>query len=100
MYIENRLGKFKMKDAYIQFKDHKPDFENKLQSMLINPSKTRLGIISKNIIQNTVLDIQKTTHNNLWNNSTDTIEWFRNIKNKSKATFIQVDMIDFYPSIS
>ena len=41
---------------------------------------------------------KKTTHNNLWKNSTDTIEWFRNIKNKSKATFI--DIIDFYPSIS
>ena len=47
-----------------------------------------------------MLDIQKTIHNNLWKNSTDTTEWFRNIKNKSKATFIQFDMIDFYPSIS
>ena len=33
------LGKFKMKDAYILFKDYKPNFENKLQSRLINPSK-------------------------------------------------------------
>ena len=30
--MEDRLGKFKMKDAYIQFKDHKPYFEDKLQS--------------------------------------------------------------------
>ena len=48
-----------MKDAYILFKDHKPNFENKLQSRLINPSKTELGIISKNVIQNIVLNIQK-----------------------------------------
>ena len=47
-----------------------------------------------------VLNIQKNTYNNLWNNSTDTIEWFRNIKNKSKTTFIQFDIIDFHPSIS
>ena len=33
-------------------------------------------------------------------NSTNTIEWFRNIKNKSKVTSIQFDIIDFYPSIS
>ena len=39
-----------MKDAYILFKDHKPNFDNKLQSRLIDPSKTELGIISKNII--------------------------------------------------
>ena len=59
MHIEDRLGKFKMKDAYILFKDHQPKFENKLQSRSINPSKTELGIISKNIIQNIVLNIQK-----------------------------------------
>ena len=33
-------------------------------------------------------------------NSYETIEWFRRIKNKSKATFIQFDIIDFYPSIT
>ena len=89
-----------MKDAYILFKDHKPYFENKLQLRLINPSKTELGIISKNFIQNIVLYIQKNSHNNLWKNLTDTIEWFRNIKNKSKATFIEFDIIDFYLFIS
>ena len=47
LHIENRLGKFKKKDAYILFKDHKPNFENKLQSRLINPSKTELGKVSK-----------------------------------------------------
>ena len=40
LHIEDRLRKFNMKDAYILFKDHKPNFENKLQSRLINPSKT------------------------------------------------------------
>ena len=28
------------------------------------------------------------------------MEWFRNIKNKNKNTFIQFDIIDFYPYIS
>ena len=55
LHIEDKFGKFDMKDAYILFKDHKPNFENKLQSRLINPSKTELGMISKNI----VLNIQK-----------------------------------------
>ena len=48
-----------MKDSYILFKDHKPNFENKLQSRLINPSKTESGITSKNIIQNIMIKIQK-----------------------------------------
>ena len=74
LHIEDRLGKFKKKDAYILFKDHKPNFENKLQSRLINPSKTELGKVSKNIIQSIVSNVRKASYSNLWNNSNDTIE--------------------------
>ena len=100
LHINDRLGKFKKKDAYILFKDHKPNFINKLQTRLINPSKTDLGKISKNIIQNSATNVKEANHSNLWRNSYDTIEWFRKIKNTSKATFRQFDIIDFYPSIS
>ena len=48
-----------MKDAFIQFKDYKPNLKNKIQFSLINNSKTELGIITKNIIQNIILYIQK-----------------------------------------
>ena len=44
--------------------------------------------------------MKEANHSNLWRNSYDTIEWFRKLKNKSKATFMQFDIIDFYPSIS
>ena len=100
LQIEDRLGKFKKKEAYILFKDHKPNFENKLQTRLINPSKTELGRISKYIIQNIVTNVKKANHSNLWENSYEASEWFRRIKNKSKATFMQFDIIDFYPSIT
>ena len=100
LHINDRLGKFQKRDAYILFKDHKPNFINKLQTRLINPSKTELGKISKNIIQNIVTNVREASHSNLWRNSLDTIEWFRRIKNKSKASFIQFDIIDFYSSIS
>ena len=100
LQIEDRLGKFKKKEAYILIKEHKPNFENKLPTRLINPSKTELGRISKRIIQNIVKSVKKANHCNLWWNLYETIEWFRRIKNKSKATFIQFDIIDFYPSIT
>ena len=47
------------KNAYILFKDHKPNLYNKNQFKLINPLKTELGIISKDFIENIVLNIQK-----------------------------------------
>ena len=59
LLIEDSFEKFKKKDAYILFKDNKPNFENKLQSRLINPSKTELVKVSKNIIQNIVTNVKK-----------------------------------------
>ena len=53
--------------------------------------------VNKFTEQNFIIKIQKITHINLWKNSNDTIEWFRN---KSKTTFIQFDMIEFYPSMT
>ena len=37
---------------------------------------------------------------NLWKNSMDTIDWFRKIKDKKRSTFVQFDIIEFYPSIT
>ena len=74
LHIEDRLGKFKKNDAYILFKDHKPNFENKLQSRLINPSKPEFGKVSKNIIQNSVTNVKKAKYSNLWKNSYDILK--------------------------
>ena len=35
-----------------------------------------------------------------WRNSSSVIEWFRNLKEKEKFTFITFDVVNFYPSIS
>ena len=52
------------------------------------------------MIQNRVTKIFDNLIYILWKNSWDTIEWFKNIKYKRKSTFIQLDIIDFYPSIT
>lgn len=49
--ISDRMRKIHRKDAYILFKDHKPNFPNNTQSSLINPIKSELSVISKNIIK-------------------------------------------------
>ena len=35
-----------------------------------------------------------------WRNTKSVIEWFKSIKNKSKSSFIKIDIAEFYPSIS
>ena len=44
--------------------------------------------------------MKKANNSNFWKKSYDTIEWFRKIKIKGKVTFMQFDIMDFYPSIT
>ena len=37
---------------------------------------------------------------NQWRKTNDVIRWFRNIPNKSKFKFVQLDFKEFYPSIT
>ena len=45
-------------------------------------------------------DIIKKSKVNQWNNTSEVITWFKNIKNKNKTSFINFDVESFYPSIS
>ena len=53
VYEEN-IGTY---SAYILFKDHKENFNNHKQARLINPTKTGLGLVSKNVIQKVITKI-------------------------------------------
>ena len=44
--------------------------------------------------------IREATTLNQWNSSSSVIDWFDEITNKDKHKFTQVDIVDFYPSIS
>ena len=96
----DRLGKLEEKSAYILFKYHKKNFPDKKQTRLINPTKTELGFVSKDVIQRITSRMLSSHKYNLWKNSMDTIDWFRKIKNKKRSTFVQFDIIEFYPSIT
>ena len=86
------------RDSFITLKDHKPDFKNNPTCRLLNPSKSEIGIVSKNILDGTNTKIIQATKVNLWR-STNAIEWFKMIPDKQKHAFITFDVCDFHPSI-
>ena len=55
-------------------------------------SKTHLDRINSEIRQKLKL--------NQWKNTTDVITWFSNIDQKQECSFIQLDIKEFYPSIT
>ena len=50
LQIVDRLGKLKEKCAYILFKDHKHNFQDRKQTRLINPTEIELSLVSKDLI--------------------------------------------------
>ena len=67
---------------------------------LINPPKNEVGKISKIVLEKINKKLLKELDFNQWKNTDDAIQWFRNIQNKSECKFIQLDIKEFYPSIT
>ena len=98
--IDDRVDATANRDAFITLKDHKPNFSNKPTCRLINPTKSEIGKISKEILNRINNKIASTSNFNQWKNTTSVIEWFKAIKNKQHHSFICFDIVEFYPSIS
>lgn len=98
--IEDRVQKIQKREAFITIKDHKEGFPNKLSFRLLNPSKSEIGKISKQLLDNINKSIISSTKVNQWKNTSDVISWFNQIQNKPKCSFINFDVENFYPSIS
>ena len=90
----------KKREAFISLKDHKDNFENKPTCRLINPAKSESGKLNKTILDRVNSRLRNISNLSQWRNTHDVIEWFGNIKDKSRHTFISFDIINFYPSIS
>ena len=86
-------------EAYITIKDHKDEFPNKITCLLINPSKSSIGRISKHILDKINSQILLFKKLNQWKDTSDVIEWYKAIDDKQNSSFIQFDIESFYPSI-
>ena len=89
-----------MPNTFKRNKDHKENFENNPKCRLINPAKSDSGKISKLILDKVNTHLRTILNVNQWRNTQNVIEWFGNIEQKSRHSFISFDIVDFYPSIS
>ena len=83
--LEDRIEKIQESEAYITVKDHKEDFPHKISWHILDKVNQKLISV---------------TGVNQWKNSHSAIEWFKNIRNKSNASFFVFDIESFYPSTS
>ena len=67
---------------------------------VINPTKSELGKISKQMLTDIISAVKTKSHLVQWKNSDATIDWFVKLENKSNLRFLQFDVVDFYASIT
>ena len=98
--LEDKVDCYAERKSYVTFKDHKKNFKNDLPCRLINPAKSEIGIISRNILQRINKRVRKETGLLQWRETKKVIDWFKGITKKNKRKFLKFDIVDFYPSIS
>ena len=87
-------------EAYFTIKDHKNEFPNKISYRLINPSKSNIGKISKTIFDTINKNIVRSTEINQWKDKANVLDWYANFTEKNKASLVQFDTENLYPSIT
>ena len=81
-------------------KDHKANLRTSTPSWLLNPYKSELGKINKLILEKANQYLVDLLSWNQWKKSDMVINWFVSIKNKFQYAFIQLDIVEFYPSVT
>ena len=97
--ISERVERIARTPAFVTLKDHK-DFRSNPACRLINPSKSELGKMSKQLVEKINSDIIEKIQLNQWCNNDGVLKWFNNITDKSNGSFIQCDIREFYASIT
>ena len=72
--IDDRVDIMAKKEAFITLKDHKPNFANKPTCRLINPTKSEISKISKQILDRINKKVVAATKVNQWKNTLSVIK--------------------------
>ena len=98
--VADRLYCTSKRDSFITIKDHKQNYMNNTKCRLINPCKSELGKISKQMLAKIIAVVKTKSQLQQWKNSSSVIDWFSKLENKQKHNFIQFDLVNFYCSIT
>ena len=98
--LANRINVTAERKVFITLKDHKPNFKNNPTCRLINPAKSEIGKVSKQILDRINKKVNASIKINQWENTASAVAWFNSISNKDQYSFNTFDVVDFYPSIS
>ena len=98
--IDDRVDAMSESQAFINIKDHKTTFPGKIEARLINPSKTKIGAVSKKYLDRINSEIRQKTNFHQVKSTGEVLKWFNDLPKTEKSSFFKLDIEAFYPSIS
>ena len=98
--LSDRIEPIAHKNCFLTIKDHKPGFPNIIKCRLLNPTKSNIGKISKQILERINNEIRSKLKLQQWRCTKEPIEWLKALQTDNDQVFLQLDIEDFYPSIS
>ena len=67
---------------------------------MINPAKSEIGKISKQLLDSINVSLRKQSGLNQWRSTASNLNWFNAISDKPNCKFLKFDVVEFYPSIT
>ena len=93
--LDDRIEGYPEKSAFITFKDHKDGFQNNPKCRLMNLAKSETGKVSKKILDSINSQVREKTDLIQWRNTSEVINWFKQIDNKNKKCFSNLISLNF-----
>ena len=100
LQLDSRIKTTAKRETFITLKDHKPNFANNPTCRLINPAKSEIGKIGKQLLDRINTTLVSKLKLNQWKKTKAVLAWFTGIQHKELHSFIAFDVVEFYPSIS
>ena len=103
--LDDRMEIYRQNECFLTIKDHKEGFnEGVVKCRLINPAKSDLGVVSKQILEKKINQIMEKTGLNSWQSTGEALCWFENLAEtrpgrSRKMRFLSYDIVGYYPAI-
>ena len=98
--LEDRIFATQEEAGHHHCEDHKSSFPNTVETRLINPTKAELGRVSKQKLDKVLTELRRATGLSQWRNDLAVVNWFNSLERKENLKFIELDIVQFYPSIT
>ena len=86
--IDDRVYCTSKRESFITLKDHKPNHMNNPKFRVLNPCKSELGKVSKQMLTKIVFDVKNKSQLQQWKNTDSVINWFSQLGEKMLLIFM------------